>query len=236
MVRYLVKFSKGIGVKFISHLDLMRTVQRAIRRAEIPVYYSRGFNPHAEFSFATPLSVGTWSIGEYLDIKLDKRLDPELIMEKMNEALPEPVKIASVTEVEESFPSLMSIVGAASYEITLVNMDEGAINSQSVDEFLSNSCIMVTKVGKKGERIIDIRPMIRQLALIRQDRGEAVLSTLVDSGSKSNLNPELLVVAMKKYVPGLENAEIRDIKKIETFVEKNGKVITPLEHLESDYQ
>ena len=76
-MRLVVKYTKGEKVKYISHLDFMRLVQRALRRAEIPVAYSKGFNPHPRLSFASALAVGTTSDGEYLDIILEKEMDPK---------------------------------------------------------------------------------------------------------------------------------------------------------------
>ncbi|MGL5085822.1 MAG: TIGR03936 family radical SAM-associated protein, partial [Clostridium sp.] len=69
-MRYVIKYTKGAGIKFISHLDLMRTIQRIIRRTDIPMKYSKGFNPHMALSIAQPLSVGVYSDGEYMDIVL----------------------------------------------------------------------------------------------------------------------------------------------------------------------
>ena len=74
-MRYLIKFSKGEGIKFISHLDLMRTIQRIIRRSGVPIEYSKGFNPHMALSLAQPLSVGVYSDGEYMDIVLTEEMN-----------------------------------------------------------------------------------------------------------------------------------------------------------------
>lgn len=71
-VRYLIKFTKEADIKFVAHLDLMRTIQRIIRRSGLPIEYSKGFNPHMTLSIAQPLSVGVYSEGEYMDIVLSK--------------------------------------------------------------------------------------------------------------------------------------------------------------------
>lgn len=234
MVRYLVKFVKGPGVKFVAHLDLMRSIQRAVRRAAIGVSYSKGFNPHAGISFATPLSVGTWSEGEYLDIKLDNEEDEVFLKDRMNEVLPEDIRVISVKKVDDEFPSPMAVVDAADYEITLVNIPEGVLNKGAIQEFLNRDEINVIKSGKKGERTVNIKPMIRKLDLKLNRDDEVVLNTFVDTGSRSNLNPELIVEAMKMYVPGMGNSDIRDIKKVETYMKLGGKLKPPFELLESD--
>ena len=72
--RYVIKFTKGADIKFIGHLDLMRTIQRIIKRSGLPVEYSKGFNPNMALSIAQPLSVGVYSDGEYLDLVLTESL------------------------------------------------------------------------------------------------------------------------------------------------------------------
>ena len=76
-VRYLIKFTKESNIKFIAHLDLMRTIQKVIRRTDLPVEYSKGFNPHIEMSIAQPLSVGVYSSGEYMDLILEEDINEQ---------------------------------------------------------------------------------------------------------------------------------------------------------------
>ena len=83
-----IKFIRGEEVKFISHLDLMKVFERASRRANIPIAYSQGFNPHAHLIFGLPLSVGVTSQAEYADIELTEELDPENFMLGLNKQLP----------------------------------------------------------------------------------------------------------------------------------------------------
>ena len=83
-MRYVIKFTKGENIKFIGHLDLMRTIQRIIKRSGLPVEYSKGFNPHMSLSIAQPLSVGVYSDGEYLDLVLTESLGVGEVIEKLN--------------------------------------------------------------------------------------------------------------------------------------------------------
>ena len=84
-MRYVIKFTKGDNIKFIGHLDLMRTIQRIIKRSGLPVEYSKGFNPHMSLSIAQPLSVGVYSDGEYLDLVLTEELSCEDVINKLND-------------------------------------------------------------------------------------------------------------------------------------------------------
>ena len=101
-MRIVVKYTIGEKVKYISHLDFMRAVQRALRRAEIPVAYSKGFNPHPRLSFASALAVGTTSEGEYLDIVLEREMDPQILCYRMNEKLPEGIRFLKCVVVDEN--------------------------------------------------------------------------------------------------------------------------------------
>lgn len=222
MARYVIKFSKGYGIKFISHLDLMRTFQRAIRRGNLPISYSMGFNPHAEFSFATPLSVGTWSIGEYMDINLEQNMDEKDIIDIMNSNLSPHIIIIDAKQIDDKTQSLMSMVYGALWEVTLVG--HKGLNSNIIKKFLKQPEIKVQKQGKRGTRLVDIKPMILNFKNI-EDNGEEFKFRLKSlAGSKNNLNPDLVVKALKNYCNELVDIEIRDIKKIETYTVEDDKL------------
>ena len=104
-----VTFYKKNYLKYISHLDLMRLFQRSFNRAEIPINYSQGFNPHPKFSIANPLALGIESEEEYMDVEMDY-IPTEEFIEKMNIVLPEDVQItkAEYLEKEESIASLIA--------------------------------------------------------------------------------------------------------------------------------
>ena len=81
--KYRIKYSKGPELRFVSHLDLMRLFQRAVRRAGLPIGYSHGFNPHQLMSFGNPLSLGMTSIGEYCDFEFETPVEPREIAERL---------------------------------------------------------------------------------------------------------------------------------------------------------
>ena len=92
-MRLIVRFERLEEIKYISQLDMLRTIHRALRRADIPVAYSEGFNPQPKVSFGFALSVGLVSYGEYMDIQLKTDIDAELFKEKMNNVLPRGMRI-----------------------------------------------------------------------------------------------------------------------------------------------
>ncbi|MBN2058743.1 MAG: DUF2344 domain-containing protein [Candidatus Saganbacteria bacterium] len=99
MQRIKVKYTKGEAVKYISHRDLMRTFQRAIRRAELPMAYSQGFNPHMKISWGQALKVGATSSGEEAILQIDGWLKPAELMAKLNEKLPLGIEIVDASVV-----------------------------------------------------------------------------------------------------------------------------------------
>ncbi|MBQ9437632.1 MAG: DUF2344 domain-containing protein [Lachnospiraceae bacterium] len=119
-MRVRVKFSKLGRVRFVGHLDMMRSFQKAIRRTGLPVRYSEGFSPHQILSFANPLSLGLESQGEYFDMELTEEADLEKAMVSFNAVLPEGFRILSMTKLPDAWTkkqNAMSQVQAAAYRV-----------------------------------------------------------------------------------------------------------------------
>ena len=114
---YRVKFTKGEEVKFIGHLDVMRLFQRAIKRAKLPVAYSKGFNPHQLLSFASPLTLGATSEGEYGDFEMAEKIEPEDITKKLNQTLPRGVKVLRTVLITKKIQSAMADIDGAKYMV-----------------------------------------------------------------------------------------------------------------------
>lgn len=227
-----LKFRKGWEVKYISHLDLMRTFQRAIRRAEVPISYSSGFNPHQELSFGAPLSLGITSDAEYVDIKLAERISVDELIDKLNSTLPEGIKVLKGMEIAENSKSAMSVVSHALYKITMtIDEIDGSVLGKSFEEFLKQDRILVMKEQpKKGFKLkeIDIRPMIVRMELTEAKENEYSIRCLLSSGSKANLKPELLMTAFREFT-GYDLKRIR-INREEIYAEKNGRLVDLLEY------
>lgn len=230
-MRLVVRYTKGERVKYISHLDFMRLVQRALRRADIPVAYSQGFNPHPRLSFASALAVGTTSEGEYLDIFLEREMEPRILCQKMNEKLPEGIRFIESVRVDEKSPSLMSVIERAGYLINLPRQPFAEYDIISlVKEFLSQSEILVTRVNKKGSSQVDIRKMIHGMDVMEQNGEEIIIKSTISSGSKANLRPEQLVDALLEFINIPPEPELTlGIHRLDLYLFKGGKWVTPIE-------
>lgn len=228
-MRLVIKYTKEERVKYISHLDFLRLVQRAIRRADIPVAYSQGFNPHPRLSFASALAVGVTSEGEYLDIYLKDDMDPELLCNKMNEKLPSGIRFVEGRIVDEKLPSLMSLIERAEYAIVLPGEVPQKFNLPSViGEFLSQQEIWAVRTNRKGSRQIDIRPMIHGMDAFERD-GNIVIKAIISSGSKANLRPDLLINALFDFA-GLPIGPdlFCHIHRLDLYLLQEGKWVTPI--------
>ena len=109
-----IKFSKYSSMIFIGHLDMMRYFQKAMRRAEIDISYSQGFNPHQIMSFAAPLGVGIYSNGEYVDIQVESATTSKDMMKALNGVMAEGVEVLSVKKLPDDAKNAMASVAAAS--------------------------------------------------------------------------------------------------------------------------
>ena len=180
-----IKFSKEGPVRFIGHLDIMRYFQKAIRRAGIDIAYSTGFSPHQIMSFASPLSVGHESCGEYFDVELNSITDTEDIKMRLNRTMAEGIQILQVAVLDETEGNAMASVAAADYLISFrdsVSLPDDW--KEKLTAFYKKDKIPVIKKTKQGEREIDLKETIYQLE-IREDQ----IYMLLDAGSGSNMKP-----------------------------------------------
>jgi radical SAM-linked protein len=130
MCKIISKYSKTGNLKYISHLDVLRFIQRAVKRAGINAKYSEGFNPHMKTAFGFPLSLGTESIGEYFELELNENITPEKFVKKMNEVMPKEMQILKADYTEET-QSLMARCAFAQY---LIGIEAESLNLDKLNE------------------------------------------------------------------------------------------------------
>ncbi|MHC1786683.1 MAG: TIGR03936 family radical SAM-associated protein [Christensenellales bacterium] len=147
-MKMLVVFSKRGRLKFIGHLDVMRAMQRALRRSGLPVKYSQGFNPHILLSFAAPLSVGVEGLREVMEVPLALPLSPEAFTEAFDLALPPLMRCQGARLVEDTQPAPMALCAMASYSFHLQE-DAGKLLA-ALPSFLLQPAIQAERKSKKG--------------------------------------------------------------------------------------
>ncbi|MBE6670738.1 MAG: DUF2344 domain-containing protein [Ruminococcaceae bacterium] len=187
-----VKFEKTGKLQYISHLDLLRTMQTALRRSKVKMIYSEGFNPHMKITFALPLSIGIESVCEYMDIKTDISTDCKEVKNNLSKNLPNDMKVLDVYEAE----SKLTDIKYASYTIYLDYGDKTE-NAAVIGNKLFSEPLVVTKRTKKGEKDIDIQPMIHK-AEVKYEYGCAIINCTLCADSENYLNPFYLTGALDK--------------------------------------
>lgn len=185
-----VKFEKTGKLKFISHLDLMRTLHNALRRADLPVEYSEGFNPHMKISFALPLSIGTESTSEFLDIHFRTYVRENEVKDKLDHALPDEISIKEVYEPD----SKLTDIKYASYTL-YVDFGNDSEKAEKVAKELFKGSVFVNKRTKSGDKDVDIMPMIKNIEC-RFSFGILVIDTVLCADSANYLNPTYIINAL----------------------------------------
>lgn len=180
-------FSKTGRAKYVSHLDLMRTMTRALRRAEIPLWYTEGFNRHPYLTFAAPLSLGYEGLRESMDIRLEEDMDYSVLVERLSNALPEGIQAVEAAEAVAKVKELV----AAEYRITL------CCNINTVQSLLAQNEILVEKrTKKKTLKTMDIHPYFENATVSDAGENTCIMNVTLPCGSGENINPGLFVSAL----------------------------------------
>lgn len=220
-----VKYSKDEPIRYISHLNLVQVFTRALRRANILVVISCGFNPRFRISFGPPLPLGISSSSEYLDIRLKERIKTEDLVGRLNRVLPEGLKILEAKIISSSADSLVKVIDRASYLInlksrgSLLNLEDDDGESKlkelvkeidkDIKNFLRLEEIMVEKSTKKEVKRINIKPSILDMSVKKIQHQFLELNLCLNIGQEGNLNPRYVIKAWLSHF-----GNNFDIKKI----------------------
>ena len=200
MPRYRVMYAKEGPARYLSHLDLIRTFDRAARRAGLPVAFSQGFNPHPKLFFAAPLAVGTIGDAEFADMELTGDVPAGIVAKALSDAMPEGLRLIEIRLVPDNLPALMAVVDRAAYSARAVLDDslEKETLEKAAADFLAMPEILVERRSKTGEkRMFDIKPGIFAMsAWINNDI--IVLLAELKTGSSGNIRFEELIAAFMK--------------------------------------
>lgn len=184
-------FTKLGRVKYISHLDLMRSITRTIRRSKIPLWYTEGFNPHPYMTFSLPLSLGMESKCESMDIKIEGEMTNEEIFEKLQAVMPSAIEVLKVTDPVHN-PKKIAYGKFDIFFDVEKNQQEFML---SLKEMMAQDEIIVQKLGKKGRhkvlKDINLSEFLKSHSISSLD--DLVRLTVVfPAGSTTNINPALL--------------------------------------------
>lgn len=169
--RLRARFAKTGKVRFVSHRDVARIWERALRRAGLPIAYTEGFSPRPKLSFGLALSTGYESLGEYLDISLRDTegaapdVDVEQLPTLLDPALPVGMEVQAVVELERGLRSLQQAVTSCTWHIELTGVDASAV-AAAVDHALAAPELIISQTRKGQETVEDVRSGILTLRVL----------------------------------------------------------------------
>lgn len=221
-----IKYTRTGRLRFLSHLDLMTAIIRAFRRTDIPVAYSEGFTSHPKISFGPALPVGTESESEYLDVELQYKIGLDKILSELNAQFPLGIKAIDARYLLFKTESLSAAISGFSYIVTIQPDIACNISKEIIDEFLQKKGIIVKRKTESGEKEIDIRPYIKELA-IASTKPEMALHMLIQNRDGKGCKPTEVIQALLH----LSEDEIRSvmIKRTGLYFFKNGEWKSPMD-------
>jgi radical SAM family uncharacterized protein/radical SAM-linked protein len=205
-VRYRLVFTKTGPVRYLSHLELARLFIRALKRARISLVYSAGYHPMPRLSFASALPVGTESMYETLDMQVYESESVSMVEEGLTSQLPEGIRVVSIKKLPRDSKSPRPVESV--YEIFL---DRLKVEKGDLEKFLRSHIYLMTKKGKKGERSIDVRPLVKSMEI--DDSGRVRLVVLHTNG------PEFKPSEIVKSVFHLREEDLLKVLKTDEVLE-----------------
>jgi radical SAM-linked protein len=197
--RLRVTFTRGEDMKYITHLDLMRFWERALRRAGIPVAYSEGFSPHAQIALAAPLPVGTTSDAELMDVFLEQPMPPAAVIRAIGAQLPAAIQARSVEEIGLGLPSLQAEVRFAEYDVDVAaGLDEARA---AAERFLAAASVPWEHKRESETRSYDIRAFVDTIGVSSATPGVVTLRMRLRNDSSGSGRPEQVVAALGLAAP-----------------------------------
>ena len=214
-MKYRIKYTKTDNLKFISHLDILKVLQRAFRRSGIDLVHSQGFNPHPKIHFAPPLPLFTESLGEYVDIETKEDFSAEEIIQAMNENLPDNLRFISADILDDNAKSLGKSIDRARYRIELRYDERPDVQSSEIEKYVNGSeSIIIKKLNKKKRTVEkDIKPGVTGFSC-RWEDSTLMIETDLSMRAELIISPNALISAINARFPETSSpASTRLLKK-----------------------
>lgn len=226
-----IKFIKVGDMIYISHLDVQRLLQRSFRRANVELAFSQGFNPHPKMSYGNALALGVESYGEYVDIEIKDDIGSQELMDIINKQLPDGMQFEKCIELEGGERALAANIMFGDYEFEIENinkLDEETV-LKNLEKLKNSESILTTRRNKKKKIVeVDIRPLIKTIDIKKADNEKIVVSSILATGSKQNLNTNVFVPKLLEYLDIEMDPLDVDIKRNNLYFEIQGELISPL--------
>ncbi len=220
-----IRYAKRGRLRFASHRDLARTLERALRRAQVPMAFSAGFSPHPKISYIGAAPTGAASEAEYLEIGVAVRCDPDALREALDAALPPDVAVLEVVEAGEGTGSLADRIDTSVWRVELPGVSEDELRP-AVAAFLASDVVMVAKRTKNGLKDVDARVAVAS-ASVGEEAGCAILHMVVRQGTPA-VRPDDVLAALAAVADLRPPSPPRAVREAQGRLDDTGTVADPL--------
>ena len=228
--RVRVRYAKRGPLRFTSHRDFARAIERAIHRAHLPIAYSQGFTPHPKISFASAAPTGVASEAEYLELGLRERVPPAELAKALDEALSPGLDIVEAVEARTS-DSLADRITASWWRAELPGVAHAAL-SNAVAEFLTRQEVLVERLTKQGRRTFDVRSAVHSITPVEGPEGSigvpcAILDLVVRQVTPS-VRPDDVLSGLHAVADLDMAAPARVTRLAQGMLTPEGEIVDPL--------
>jgi radical SAM-linked protein len=201
MIILRIKYIKENNMKFLSHLELIKTLERAFRRMNFKMAFSQGFNPKPKISYAAPLPVGVETECDYLDVELLEKVDLKDLLDNQKDYLPNGLEFVEARYRDKS-KKMMALITDSEYIVKLSTEEVYTKDSMQgkLDAFVGQREITYEKMTKKKKlKLVDVKPYIQKFDIVSIEDNQLTLKCMVTTGSNGNLKPEKLAELFCTY-------------------------------------
>ena len=224
MPDYRIRFVKGNELKYLSHLELIRAIERALRRGNLPLAFSEGFHPHAKLSFGPALAVGISSQDEYFDLQLTEDWNQEKVVSVLNSTLPRGIAVVEGRKCSQKVKPLNAIINRAAYLVELfVPAEDRNLVIEELTSIVNRKEVIVTRTNKNGQKQVNIRQLLHNLKIEIISEDIIQLELIVKIGNDGNFRPEEIVNLLPRTV------EIINLIRTGLWYEEQEQIIRPLD-------
>ena len=220
-----LRYTKRGPLRFASHRDLARALERALRRAQVPMAFSAGFSPHPKISYMGAAPTGTASEAEYFEIGLAERRDPEQVRAALDASLPPGIDVVECVEAGEGTGSLADRLDATRWRIDLPGVAVADLEA-AVTALLERDVVTVTKRTKDGTRDVDARAAIVS-ATVGGEAACAILHTVVRQLTPT-VRPDDVMAALAVVADLHPPLPVRAVREAQGRLDDSGDVADPL--------
>ena len=226
-MRMLAVFEKSERIRHIGHLDIQRSVQRGLRRSNLPVAYSNGFNPHILVTFASALSTGACGLREIMDVTMASEVSETEFLRRMNRAMPQELRLLEARAVDDKHPALMGMLRAACYDLKIRDAGQADRLIRAIPAMMDRTSIPATRKTKTTLKETDIKPLIYALG----GEKDHLFATLALT-EREACKPGMLMEALKRDAGIAADEEVGIlITRTALLGENTEGTLTPLEQL-----